>query len=153
MQTMTSILSYSHLFFALLVLVCPIIAQVLLRHPFDAATAKRLQHIDLVNGVAATAVLVIGLVRVFYFSKGVDYYFHNLPFIAKMVLYAIASGLSLPATLEIKRWREPLKLGSLPTVGEQKLRDLRIFIGWQAACVLGMLVCATLAARGVGSFS
>jgi putative membrane protein len=112
-----------------------------------------LQHIDLVNGIAATVVLVIGLARLFYFGKGVDYYFHSLPFITKLVLYAIASGLSLPATLEIKRWREPLKSGRLPTVSEQKMRHLRIFIGWQAACVLGMLVCATLAARGVGSFS
>jgi putative membrane protein len=139
--------------FALLALACPIIALRLLSRPFDIATAKRLQHIDRINGLAATLVLIIGMARQFYFGKGVDYHLHSVPFIAKLALYVIASGLSLTPMLEMRRWTAAIKVGMLPTVTKEKLCRLRHFIGWQAACVLGMMACATLAARGVGRFS
>lgn len=148
---MTSLLSYSHLFFAVLVLVGPVVALTLLSRPFDVGTAQRLQQVDLINGIAATTVLVMGLVRLFYFGKGANYYFHNVPFIAKLVLYGVASGLSLVSTVEIKRWAAPLKQGSLPVVPQHKRSQMRSALGWQLACVLGMAVCAVLAARGVGS--
>ena len=148
---MSDLLSYSHLFFAILVLAGPIIALALLRRPFDVVTAQRLQHCDLINGAAATLVLLVGLLRLFYFGKGADFYFHNLPFISKLVLYGVASGLSLVPTLEIKRWAAPLKRGSVPLVTQHKLSQMRGVLGGQLLCVLGMAVCAVLAARGVGS--
>ena len=147
---MTSFLSCAHLFFAVLVLAGPVVALVLLRQPFDVQTAKRLQQVDWVNGIAATLVLVIGLVRLFYFGKGAHYYFHNLPFIGKLTLYGVASGLSLVSTLEIRRWAAPLRSGRLPVVSERKWGVMRSALGWQAACVVGMVVCAVLAADGVG---
>jgi len=148
---MTTFLSYSHLFFAVLVLAGPIIALAVLGRPFDLVAAKRLQQVDLLNGIAATLVLVIGLVRLFYFGKGAHYYFHNLPFIGKLVLYGVASGLSLVSTLEIKRWAAPLKMGRLPVVAEHRHGQMRSALAWQLACVVGMVVCAVLAAEGVGS--
>ena len=150
-QPMTDMLSYSHLFFAILVLAGPIIALALLSRPLDVVTAKRLQQYELFNSIAATLVLLVGLMRLFYFGKGADYYFHNLPFISKLVLYGVASGLSMVPTLEIKRWTTPLKRGSVPVVTEQKLSQMRYVLGGQLACVLGMAVCAVLAARGIGS--
>lgn len=143
---MTTLLSYSHLVFAALVLAGPAIALVLLGRPFDMDTATRLRQVDLVNGIAATLVLVIGLVRVFYFGKGADYYFHNLPFLGKLVLYGVASGLSMVSTLEIKRWVVPLKAGRLPVFTEHKRGQMRSALGWQLVCVVGMGVCAVLAA-------
>ncbi|MGQ0709944.1 MAG: DUF2214 family protein [Rhodoferax sp.] len=148
---MSQLLSYSHLFFAALVLAGPITALVLLQRPLDATTATRLRQVDAINGVAATLVLLIGLVRLFYFGKGPDFYFHNLPFIGKLVLYAVASGLSLVCTLETRRWAAPLKSGSVPVLSPQKLGQMRRALGGQLLCVLGMAACATLAARGIGS--
>lgn len=148
---MTSFLSCAHLVFAVFVLAGPVVSLILLRQPLDARTAKRLQQVDLINGMAATLVLVIGLVRLFYFGKGAPYYFHSLPFIGKLTLYGVASGLSLVSTLEIKRWVAPLRSGHVPVVGERKLRAMRTALGWQAACVAGMVVCAALAAHGIGS--
>jgi putative membrane protein len=121
----------------------------LLRKPFDLVTARRLSRIDMINGIAATLVLVVGLIRVAYFEKGTDYYFHNGPFIAKLALYGLASVLSLVPTLEIMRWRAFLKQGQLPVVLPQKLVRMRAVAYGQLACVIGMMAFAALAARGI----
>ena len=142
---MTSLLSYAHLVFATAGLAGPVVALALLGRPLDVGVARRLQQVDLANGIAATLVLLVGLVRLFYFGKGADYYFHNLPFIGKLVLYGVASLLSLVSTLEIKRWGVPLRAGRLPVVTAQKLAQMRIALRWQLACVVGMVVCAVLA--------
>ena len=147
---MASLLAYSHLVFAALVLVGPVLALVLLSRPWNIATAQRLRQVDLVNGMAATLVLVIGLLRLFYYGKGPDYYFHNLPFVTKLLLYGVATGLSLVSTLEVKRWGPALHLGRLPVLGDQKRSHMRTTLVWQLVCVVGMAVCAALAARGIG---
>lgn len=145
---MTSFLSHAHLFLAVLVLAGPALALVLLHQPFDSRIARRLQQIDLINGVAATLILLIGLVRLFHFGKGPDYYFHNLPFIGKLVLYGIATGLSLVSTLEIRRWAEPLAAGRTPAITARQFGAMRVALSLQLACVIGMVICAVLAAGG-----
>ena len=131
-------------------MVCALVSLVQLRQPLNLNRARLLRNTDRVNGIAATLVLVVGLVRVFYFEKGPAYYFHSAPFIAKLALYGLASVLSLVPTLEIVRWRVPLKHGLLPSVSAQQLIRMRTIAHWQLACVLAMAVCATLAARGIG---
>lgn len=148
-MTASHLLGYSHLFFAVLVFAGPVLALVLLRRPWDLVTAQRLRQVDIINGTAATLVLLIGLVRLFYCGKGVDYYFHNLPFIIKLVLYGVATGLSLVSTLEVKRWGPALARGHLPVLGDHKRSQMRTALVWQLLCVVGIAVCATLAARGL----
>jgi putative membrane protein len=121
----------------------------LLRQSFDFVTARWLSRIDMINGIAATLVLAVGLIRVAYFEKGTDYYFQNGPFIAKLALYGLASVLSLVPTLEIMRWRAFLKQGQLPAVRPQKLIRMRAVAYGQLACVIAMMVFAALAASGV----
>lgn len=147
---MTSLLSYSHLFFAALVFAGPVFALVLLHRPWNIATAQWLRQVDSINGKAATLVLVIGLLRLFYYGKGPDYYFHNLPFVIKLVLYGAATGLSLVSTLEVKRWGPALSRGHVPVLSDRKRGQMRTALFWQLACVVGMAACAVLAARGFG---
>ena len=102
----------------------------------------------MLNGIAATLVLIVGLVRVFYLEKGSAYYFGNGPFLAKLGFYGLASILSLVPTLEIRRWPVPLKKGQLPTLSDQKLTTMRTVAYLQLACLAAMALCANLAARG-----
>ena len=53
----------------------------LIRSELTLASARRLQVTDLVLGIAAGALLVIGLLRVFFFEKGASYYFHSHAFL------------------------------------------------------------------------
>ena len=147
---MHSLLAFSHSFFAVLVFAGPAIALFLLRRPWDIATAQRLQQVDVINGIAATLVLLIGLLRLFSYGKGTDYYFHNPPFVIKLVLYGVATGLSVVSTLEVKRWGPALRRGHLPVLGDRKRSHMRTALAWQLLCVVGMTVCAKLAASGLG---
>ena len=146
---MHSLLAYSHSFFAVLVFAGPVFALVLLHRPWDVATAQRLRQVDVVNGIAATLVLLIGLLRLFFYGKGANYYFHNPPFVIKLVLYGVAAGLSVVSTLEVKRWGPALRRGHLPELGDVKRSHMRMALGWQLVCVVGMAVCAVLAAKGL----
>jgi putative membrane protein len=150
-MTTSLLLDYSHLFFAALAFAGPVFALVLLHRPWDLATAQRLRQGDLTNGIAATVVLLIGLLRLFYYGKGSDYYFHNLPFVIKLVLYGVATGLSLVSTLEVRRWAPALGRGNLPVLGDIKRGQMRTALVLQVVCVVGMAACAVLAAKGFGA--
>src|SRR5262245_47291524 len=122
----------------------------LIRAELTAAQARRLQLADTVFGVSSGVVLVVGLLRVFFFEKGASYYFHSVPFIAKLALFAVVGLLSIYPTVEFQSWRKALKLGSSPTVAPGKLRTLRAIIHCELIGVVLILLCAALMARGVG---
>lgn len=147
---MSDLLARAHLGLALLTLIGPVVAWVLLRRPLDLATASRLRRVDALNAGAATLVLLVGLLRMFHFGKGPDHYLHLVPFLVKLVLYAVASGLSFVCTRELRSWAAPLRQGRVPALrANQRDRMRRALVG-QTLCVLGMVLCAALAARGWG---
>jgi len=148
---MTTLFATFHHLAVLTLLGCTVLSIVQLRRPWDLPRARLLRATDRVNGMAATLVLVVGLVRVMYLEKGAGYYFHNGPFLAKLALYGVASVLSLLPTLEIMRWRAPLKQGTLPMVPPRQWARMRTVATLQLLCIFGMAACANLAARGVDS--
>ena len=130
----------------LTLLVCTLACIYQLRQPLTVSGARLLRTTDMLNGIAATLVLVVGLVRVFYLEKGSAYYFSNGPFLAKLGFYGLASMLSLVPTLEVRRWRVPLRQGLLPSLSDQKMTALRAVAYLQLACLAAMAICANLAA-------
>ena len=145
---MTTLFAAVHHLAALTLLVCALLTIRQLRQPFTVPRARQLSKLDVVNGIAATLVLVVGLVRVFYFEKGPTYYFHNGPFLAKLGFYGLASVLSVIPTLEMYRWKGALKSGLLPNLSVQKMTAMRTVAYFQLACLAAMAVFANLAARG-----
>jgi putative membrane protein len=123
---------------------------VLTRCVLDATTARRLLAIDLMYGVSAAVVLFAGLVRVFYFAKGPAYYFHSMPFIAKLAIFALVALLSTYPTMQFMAWRPSLKRGVAPSVAAATLRRIRLVIHLEATLVVVLILCASLAAHGVG---
>jgi len=87
-----------------------------------ATTDRRQRRSRLLGGgrgvVASTTstVLVIGLLRVFYFEKGASYYFHSIPFIVKLSLFAVVGLVSIYPTMQFLSWRGALKEGRAPIV-------------------------------------
>lgn len=145
---MTTFFAALHHLAVLTLFGCALVSIRQLRPPLNLHTARLLRTTDMLNGIAATLVLIVGLVRVFYFEKGSAYYFHNGPFLAKLAFYGIASIVSLVPTLEFYRWRVPLKNGLLPDLSLQKIAALRAVAYLQLACLAAMAACASLAARG-----
>lgn len=110
--------------------------------------ARRLATADAVLGVSATLLLVVGLLRVFYFEKGAAYYFHSHAFLTKLSLFILVAILSLVPTLEFLSWRRALSEGRTPVVNMRKLRTVRMIIHAELAAVVVILLCAAIMARG-----
>ena len=145
---MTTFFATLHHFAVLTLLGCTLLTLRQLQQPFSITGARFLSRIDMVNGIAAILVLLVGLVRMVYFEKGTAYYVHSVPFLAKLGFYGLASLLSIIPTMEIFRWRIPLKNGLLPVMSTQKQSRLRIVALLQLACLVVMAVCANWAANG-----
>jgi len=125
---------------------------VLIKGELDAKAARRLQFTDLVFGLSSGVVLVVGLVRVFYFEKGASYYLYSAPFIAKLLLFLAVGLLSIVPTMEFLSWSKALKQGRSPSLDAGKLRTLRAVMHLELAGIVLILLCAALMAHGVGHF-
>jgi putative membrane protein len=123
---------------------------VLVRGDLTLRVARTIQRADIVFGASAGVLLVVGLVRVFYLEGRPDYYFHSVPFIAKLTLFVIVALLSIYPTLEFLRWRKAVNEGQAPVVDDRTLRSVRAVIHWELAGVVLLILCAVLAARTIG---
>ena len=125
---------------------------VLIRGELTVRNARAILLADAVFGAAAGAVLVVGFLRVFFFEKGAAYYFHSVPFIAKLSLFAAIGLLSIYPTRQFVSWRTSLRQGAIPAVEPAKLRAIRAVIHWELAGLVALVLCAALMARGIGHF-
>jgi putative membrane protein len=121
---------------------------ILIGQEFSLATARRLIIADAVLGAAAGILLVVGLLRVFFFEKGADYYFHSHAFMTKFSVFIAVALLSIVPTLEFLSWRRALRAEKLPSPGARKLRFIRKIIHGELAAVVIILLCAAIMARG-----
>jgi len=134
-------------------LVAVLVAQVvLLNSELNLATARRLQRLDMMLGISAGILLVVGLLRVFYFEKGSDYYFGNAFFIAKFVLFLTIGALSVIPTIELLSWRKATDQGQAPVVDAAKLRRLRMIVHLELLGVVLIIFCAAMMARLIEIF-
>jgi putative membrane protein len=123
---------------------------VLIRTAPTLENARRIMIADLIFGVAAGVILVVGLARVFHFEKGATYYFHTWSFIAKLTLFVLVGLISIIPTREFLSWRAAVRQGQAPVVSSERLRSLRTIIHAELAGVTLIILCAALMAKGIG---
>ena len=122
----------------------------LFKPPLSAIQARRLLATDSVFGVSAGALLIIGLLRVFFVEKGAAYYFSNAFFLSKLSLFVIAALISIYPTILYLSWRKPLRGGVVPDVTDSQRKRARMCLMLELTAVLGILFCAPFMARGFG---
>jgi putative membrane protein len=150
---MASLFAFLHHAAAFALVAALAVQLVLLRDDLSLKSARKLQATDMALGISAGILLVVGLLRVFYFEKGAGYYFSNVPFIVKLALFLAVALLSLLPTFTFLSWRASLKRGELPAVAPGRLRTVRAVVHFELAAVVVILLCAALMARGIGSSS
>jgi putative membrane protein len=123
---------------------------VLLREDLTLGSARKIQVADMVLGISAGVLLVVGLTRVFHFEKGATYYFHNGAFLAKLFLFILVSLLSIVPTREFLAWRKVVKQGQVPAVTSARMQRLRLILHLELVGVVLIILCAALMARGIG---
>ncbi|HZY17243.1 MAG TPA: DUF2214 family protein [Ramlibacter sp.] len=149
-MTLESLLAYAHLL-AILTLVVFIASEAALCRPewLNASVVERLVVVDRVYGIAAAAVLVTGLARVFLGAKGLAWYGGNWLLWLKFGLFLLVGALSIRPTLRFIAWRKALLQGrGLPPAEE--VRQVRRWVMQQAHIVPVIPLAATFLARGYG---
>lgn len=123
----------------------------LIAESMSVETAKRIQRADRIVGIAATLVLVFGLLRVFYFEKGSEYYFSNTIFLIKLGLFVAAALISLYPTIQFFRWNSELSQDIAPDLTTAAVKRLKSVIHWELMLIGGIMLCASLTAKGIGA--
>jgi len=146
-----ALIAFGH-FLAFFALTAALVLELaLITESVSVETAKRIQRADRVAGLAASLVLVFGLARVFYFEKGSAYYFSNTWFLVKLGLFVAAALISIYPTVQFLRWRSDLSQGIAPGLDSAAVMRLKRAIHWELVLIAGILLCASLMAKGFGS--
>jgi putative membrane protein len=123
--------------------------QTMSRNP-SYAEARRIQRCDRWYGIFAVVVLIVGFLRVYYFEKGHAFYTASPFFHAKLALFVLVGLLSIYPTIRFIKWRPQTSQGQAPAVSEQEYRRIMTVLRAELLLLLGVALCASLMARGVG---
>jgi putative membrane protein len=121
---------------------------ILIRMQLTLASARRLLIADAVLGASAGLLLIVGLLRVFYFEKGATYYFSSHAFLTKLTVFVLVALLSIIPTIEFLSWRKALNAGQVPQPSETKLKLVGMLIHAELAGIVIILLAAAMMARG-----
>ena len=145
-----ALLAYLHYISIFTLIVFLSAEAVVLRPDMTPEIRKRLGRYDAVFGVAALAVLVTGLLRVFYGAKGYAFYVHNPVFHIKVGLFILVGLLSIKPTITILRWNKQGKTlpDFVPTPSE--IAQTRRWVMIESHLIIFIPLAAVLMARGIG---
>lgn len=114
----------------------------LFQRRLEAPAMRRLLVVDAVYGLSAGLLLVAGLLRVFYFEKGAQYYLGNPFFLIKFGLFIVAGLLSIYPTVSFMKWRK------VPQVTEAQGVWIPRLLRAQLLLLPLIVFCAILTAKG-----
>jgi len=148
---LAALVAFGH-FLAFFALAAALVLELaLISESLTVETARRIQRADRVVGISALLLLVFGFLRVIYFEKGSAYYFANAFFQIKIALFVATAVISVYATLQFLRWNSELGQGIAPDLGSAMVKRLKRVIHWELIFIGGILVCASLMAKGFGA--
>ena len=145
---MSTLFAFLHHLCAFTLVSAVAIEFVLIRQELTLASARRLQVTDMVLGIAAGALLFVGLVRVFFLEKGPDYYWHSHAFLTKFSLFVVIALVSIIPTLEFLSWRKAIGAGQVPVIDAKKRKLVTAVIHGELLGIVIILLCAAIMARG-----
>jgi putative membrane protein len=145
---MTTLFAFLHHLCAFALVAALAIEFTLVRQELTLVSARRLQVTDLVLGIAAGLLLIIGLCRVFFFEKGASYYWHSHAFLLKFGLFVIVGLLSIIPTMKFLSWRGAIEEGRIPVMEASRRRRVTGIIHIELFAIVIILLCAAIMARG-----
>lgn len=110
----------------------------------------RLGRLDMAYGGLATAIILIGIGRVFFGAKPWEFYIYNWAFWAKMAAFLAVGILSAPPTLRIARWRTAAVADPAFRPAADEVAGVRRLMHWEAVVFILIPIFAAIMARGGG---
>jgi putative membrane protein len=117
------------------------------RKDLSLRDARRIQIMDIIYGVSAGILVIVGLLRVFYFEKGAPFYAQNFFFWTKMIGFALAALLSIYPTVRFVSWRNILARNQIPEISDQEVSRIKLILRLEMAAIALILLSAALMAR------
>jgi putative membrane protein len=148
----SALLAFLHHLAAFVIFAALTVELVLMKGELTLTSARSLLRLDAAYGAFAGVLIVVGFLRVFYTEKGAAYYFHSVPFIVKIALFAIVGLLSIYPTREFLSWRKLLQQQQVPVLAADKRRTIRMVLHIELTLLAIIILCAALMARGIGFF-
>ena len=147
---MSALFAFLHHAAAFTLVAALVVEFVLVKQGITYGNARIVQKADIVFGIAAGVILIVGALRVVYFEKGALYYMHSLPFHVKLGTFLVVGILSITPTMEFLRWRIQTRAGAAPEIDGKKLKTIRLLIHLELIGIAVILACAAMMARGIG---
>ena len=141
--------AYAHFLAIFATLGCLMAEAALYRPRMSEASFGRLQWLDRFYGIGAVAIIITGLLRLFFFAKGPEFYAVNPVFWVKMALFLAVGLLSIPPTVHFIRSKRLLQGGEV-VVEAATYRRMRGYLTLQLALFALIPLAATFMARGIG---
>ena len=146
----SALFAFFHHLCAFTLTACLIYEFIAYRKEITLAEARRIQRVDLAYGISAGLLLAFGLLRVFFFEKGVNFYVHSPFFWVKMTAFAMIAVLSIDPTIRYIRWNKTVREKVAPEITAVEYKRTRLLLWLEMAGIFVILFAAPMMARGVG---
>jgi len=124
----------------------------LVKQQLSKANLSRIVKADAVYGIFSIVLVTTGLIRVFYFGKGSDYYFANWIFNLKFSLFILVGLLSILPTIQFLKSNKKYKKEPIEThIDLPNYKNIRISVILEFFILLLIPFLAILMANGVGA--
>ena len=146
----TALMAFLHHLMAFTLVACVVYEFIAYRQGLTIEEARRIQRADLMYGISAGLLLIVGLLRVFFFEKGPAFYSHNPFFWLKMNTFLVVGLLSIDPTIRYLRWNKILKENRAPEISDKEFKRTRLVLTLEVIGLAVILFAAALMARGIG---
>ena len=146
----TALMAFLHHLLAFTLVACVVYEFIAYRQDMSVEEARRIQRADLMYGISAGLLLIVGVLRVFYFEKGPAFYSQNPFFWLKMNTFLVVGLLSIDPTIRYLRWNRTLKENRAPEINEKEFKRTRIVLTLEVIGLAIILFAAAWMARGIG---
>ena len=146
----SAFMAFLHHLFAFTLVACVVFEFIAFRKGLTTEEARRIQRADLFYGISAGLLLIIGLLRVFFFEKGAAFYGQSPFFWVKMGAFLIVGLLSIDPTIRYIRWNKVVQANQTPEISDTEFKRTRLILWLEVIGLAVIMFAAAFMARGIG---
>ena len=146
----TALMAFLHHLFAFTLVACVVYEFIAYRKGMTIDEARRIQRADLMYGISAGLLLIVGFLRVYYFEKGWAFYSNSPFFWLKLNTFLIVGLLSVDPTIRYLRWNKTLRENKTPEISDKEFKRTRVILWLEVIGLAIILFAAAMMARGIG---
>ncbi|WKZ47601.1 MAG: DUF2214 family protein [Anaerolineales bacterium] len=146
----SAFMAFLHHLFAFTLVACVVYEFIAFRKGLTIEEARRIQRADLFYGISAGLLLIVGLLRVFFFEKGAAFYGQSPFFWVKMGAFLIVGLLSIDPTIRYIRWNKIVQANQAPEISDTEFKRTRLILWLEVIGLAIIMLAAAFMARGIG---